>query len=362
MSPQAVSTIFKDLVVIELASVLAGPAVGLFFAELGAKVIKVENPKTKGDVTRHWKHSNDQLNSQISSYYASVNAFKEILFCDIGEDNGYNKVRELISCADIVIMNFKEGDQEKFKLQDETILQINPQIIIGKIKGFSSQPERVAYDVVLQAECGFMSMNGTNESGPLKMPVAIIDLIAAHQLKEGILVALIKRIKSNKGSVVSVTLEDSGISSLANQASSYLMTNKIPERIGSLHPTIAPYGEVLICKDGKGIVLAVGSDKQFVTLLHALRLDHLLELSEFQTNAERVKNRELLLAHLLTAANQFNRDDLMNLLLIQQVPCGAIKDLQEVFDYQTINQHVLIDRIEDTECKRVKSVAFEIKY
>ncbi|MCX6296683.1 MAG: CoA transferase, partial [Bacteroidetes bacterium] len=212
------NTIFKDLKVIELANVLAGPAVGMFFAELGAQVIKIENKSTNGDVTRSWKIAKEDQKINSSAYYASVNWNKKSMFLDLKDASDKSKIIELIKEADIVISNYKKGDDIKLGMDFETLKKTNPTLIYAHISGFGEENSRTAFDIVLQAETGFMFMNGTKESGPIKMPVALIDILAAHQLKEGVLVALIKRMQTGNGSKVSVSLYDSAIASLANQA------------------------------------------------------------------------------------------------------------------------------------------------
>jgi crotonobetainyl-CoA:carnitine CoA-transferase CaiB-like acyl-CoA transferase len=347
---------FQHLKVIELASVLAGPAAGMFFAELGAKVIKVENPKTKGDVTRHWKLNTENPDNPYSAYYASVNYNKEIIFEDISSAEGYLKVIELIKDSDVVISNFKPGDAEKFKLTAKELHLINPQLIYASITGFGTNDSRTAFDVVLQAETGFMSMNGTPESGPIKMPVAVIDILAAHQLKEGILIALLQREKNKKGALVEVSLYDAAIASLANQASNWLTAGHIAKPIGSLHPNIAPYGEKFKTADDKLIVLAVGNDKQFKDLCHILSIDALVTDERFLINASRVKNRVILKTILEEQILHYNSHDLILKLNKHQVPAGIIKNIKEVFETESSKELILNDAIGS----RVKTAIFKI--
>lgn len=347
---------FQHLKVIELASVLAGPATGMFFAELGAKVIKIENPKTKGDVTRHWKLSTENSDKPYSAYYASVNYNKEIIFEDISSAEGYEKVIELIKDSDIVICNFKSGDAEKFKLTANDLHKINPRLIYAVIAGFGPNDNRTAFDVVLQAESGFMSMNGTPESGPVKMPVALIDILAAHQLKEGILIALLQREKSKKGALVEVSLYDAAIASLANQASNWLTASHIAKPIGSLHPNIAPYGETFKTSDEKLIVLAVGNNKQFKDLCSVLKLDDLTQDERFLINASRVKNRMALKELLEEKIKQYHSEALIKQLISKQVPAGIIKNMKEVFEEESSKHLVLNDEIGS----RVKTAIFKI--
>ncbi len=203
------NTIFKDLKVIELAGVLAGPSVGYFFAELGATVVKIENPKTSGDVTRSWKLKTENPKDEGSAYFWSVNAFKEFISLDISLPSNLQKLYSIVKDADILITNFKYGDEEKLKIDYPTLSKLNSKLIYAAINGFGQNSPRTAYDLILQAESGFMSMNGEANSKALKMPVALIDLLAGHQLKEAILIGLLKRYETKKGCHVSVSLFDS---------------------------------------------------------------------------------------------------------------------------------------------------------
>ena len=252
---------FKNLKVVELASVLAGPSVGMFFAELGCDVKKVEHPS--GDMTRKWKLPKENKEANISGYYCSVNWGKEVHFSNLKNKKDNQKVREWISEADILISNFKYGDADKFNLSYASLREDNPRLIYAHLSGYGSDTARAAFDVIIQAESGFMHMNGQSDGPPTKMPVALMDVLAAHQMKEGILCALLEREKTGKGGLIEASLIDSGIASLANQATNYLMGDSIPSRKGSIHPNIAPYGEYFECKDGKLMVLAIGTDKQF---------------------------------------------------------------------------------------------------
>lgn len=349
---------FSGLKVIELASVLAGPTAGLFFAELGAEVIKIENQTTGGDVTRNWKTPNET--EDISAYYSSANWNKQVLFKDLKNNKHQSEILELLKTADILITNFKYGDAEKFGFDYEHLKTQFPKLIVGEIGGFSIDKKRVAYDVVLQAETGFMSMNGTVESGPVKIPVAMMDLLAAHQLKEGLLVALIQRQKIGLGSNIVVTLEDAGIASLANQASNYLMNGNIAKPIGSLHPNIAPYGDTFKCLNDEPIVLAIGSDIQFAKLCTRLGKKELASDKRFLNNQSRLAHRSELQKELSALFATVDRDSFLIVLHEDKVPAAAIKNLKEVLDGEAGQHLVLEETIENTLTKRVKTVAFTI--
>lgn len=353
---------FKHLKVIEIASVLAGPSVGLFFAEMGAEVIKIEHEKTGGDVTRSWKLPSENKNAAVSAYFSSVNWHKSYQFMDFTHEEDQVKIANLIATSDILIVNFKKGDAEKFKLDYPTLKKLNPNLIYAEITGFGHASDRVAYDLILQAESGFMSMNGTPNSGPVKMPVALIDLIAGHQLKAGILTALYSRdFKEQGGCRVSVSLYDSAIASLANQATNWLMGGHIPERIGSTHPNIAPYGELFTSKDKVTLTFAIGSDKQFQNLCQVLGKEDLADHPQFINNQVRVLNRLSLASYLQDAMGQFMAADLEKALSKKFVPIARIKNLKEVFESDEAKALILSETIDGVETKRVKTVVFDLE-
>ena len=346
----------SGLKVLELASVLAGPAVGTFLAELGASVIKIENPKTGGDVTRSWKLASEDPTSDSSAYFASVNYGKEHRFFDLKVKEDLAQVQQLASESDIIIANYRKGQAERFGLDYKTLRAQNPKLIYANITGFGPDESRPAFDVVLQAETGYMFMNGQPENEPTKMPVALIDVLAAHQLKEAILLALLNREKGGEGALVEVSLFDAAVSALTNQASNWLMNGHIPQRIGSLHPNIAPYGEILCTKDDKMIVLAVGSDAQFASLCNVLELDGLVTDVRFSTNQQRIENRLVLNQLLQAKAGNVACGKLMDAFLAKNIPAGVVKNLKDVFESESAKNLV----VEDGQNKRVSQIAFKI--
>lgn len=350
----------NHLKVIDCSTVLAGPSVGTFLAELGAEVVKIEHPVIP-DVTRSWKLASENSDSSVSAYFASVNYGKTYQKLDLSLEKDKTIFLELVQNADILLTNFKKGDDVKFGIEDEKLQSLNNRLIIGKISGFGSESDRVAYDLILQAETGFMSMNGTPDSGPVKMPVALIDVLAAHQLKEGILAALYQRTLSEKGSVVEVSLYDAAVASLANQASNYLMANHVPMRIGSLHPNIAPYGEQFETKDQKRITFAIGSQKHFRILCDYLELGQLFTDIRFENNVERVKNRKILRELLQEKIQLLTSSEITETLHPMHVPVGIIRDLSEVFQNKAAQNLVREEQIEDQLTKRISQIAFRIK-
>lgn len=352
--------LFKGLKVVELASVLAGPSVGLFFAELGAEVLKVENPNSGGDVTRSWKLASEDQKHPFSAYYSSVNWGKKSVFWDLKKEKDFEELKKAISSADVLLVNFKAGDAEKLGLDYESVKQLKSDIIYGSISGFG-ESKRIAYDVVLQAESGFLFMTGEAGGKPVKMPVALIDLLAAHQLKEGILLAMLQQEKKKQAVKVSVSLFDAAIAALANQATNWLMGNHIPQAMGSLHPNIAPYGECFVSADNKQIVLAVGNDKQFKALCKLLNLEQITKDDRYKNNQARVNNRHLLAEILSGKIMKWKRNDLLSQLIEHNVPAGAIRNMKEVFELPEAQERLLEETKEGELLKTVRGNAFKIE-
>jgi crotonobetainyl-CoA:carnitine CoA-transferase CaiB-like acyl-CoA transferase len=333
---------YNDLVVIELASVLAGPAVGMFFAELGARVIKVENSETMGDVTRSWRLSSEPKESDISSYFSSVNWGKQSIAVNATVPEGRQIVYDLVRNADIVISSYNPGDDKKLALDYDTLSGINSQLIYGHVTGYGKEDPRAGYDAILQAAGEFTYLNGAPEGSPVKMPVALIDLLAAHQLKEALLLALIRRMESGGGGYIHTSLLQSGIASLANQAANWLVAGHIPERSGSDYPNIGPYGGTFKTRDEREVMLSVGNDQQFRKLCAVLGRPELAAIPLYSNNSQRVKNREKLNRLLADQILKFNREELIDKLTENNVPTGGILNMKEVFE-QKASEELIIE-------------------
>lgn len=324
---------FENLKVLELASVLAGPSVGQFFAELGAEVIKVENLKTGGDVTRTWKSAGEKTGDR-SAYFCSVNWGKKSVAIDLTTNEGRAAVQKLAAKSDLIIASYKPGDAEKLGVSYQQLNVNHPDLIYGQVTGYGADSDRVGYDAVLQAETGFMDLNGEKNGPPTKMPVALIDVLAGHHLKEGLLLALLKKERTGEGSFVEVSLVQAALSSLVNQASNWLVAGKLPTRQGSSHPNIAPYGDSFVTADGKRILLAIGSDRQFSDLMEVLTIGHLARQEEFATNQKRVENREELNALIGNEVRKFDVEDLMEKIHARKIPAGIIQNVKEALAMQ----------------------------
>lgn len=332
----------KDIRVIELASVLAGPSVGQFFAELGADVIKVENLKTGGDVTRSWKLSGEQTDDR-SAYFCSVNWGKKSIAIDLSAKEGKQIIYDLTKDADIVIASYKPGDAEKLQVDYESLRRINRKLIYGQITGYGSDNPRVGYDAIIQAEAGFMSMNGEPGGKSLKMPVALIDVLAGHHLKEGLLLAILERMKTGDGSLVEVSLIQAAVSSLVNQGTNWLVANKLPGKQGSAHPNIAPYGDVFLTKDKKELLLAIGTDRQFIDLCKILNTDIFHE-EKFSKNYLRIQHRVELNDLLSRLISQCEASRLLAEFNALKIPAGLIQNVKDAIAMEEIQPILLGER------------------
>jgi crotonobetainyl-CoA:carnitine CoA-transferase CaiB-like acyl-CoA transferase len=329
----------KSLKVLELASVLAGPGVGQFFAELGAEVIKVENAITGGDVTRSWKVVGEQTDDR-SAYFCSVNWGKKSIAIDLTKEQGQTIVQDLAKKSDIVIASYKPGDAEKLRVDYQTLASANPQLIYGQITGYGPQNPKVGYDAIIQAEAGFMFMNGEPGGKSLKMPVALMDVLAGHHLKEGLLLAMLEKVATGKGKLVEVSLIESAVASLSNQATNWLVAGKLPKKAGSAHPNIAPYGDVFMTFDAKELLLAVGNDRQFRDLCAILELSDTARDRRFSTNSARVEYRSELNAVLKRAIEKHQSDYLVEKLNRFKIPGGLIQNLSQVFEMPEVQDMV----------------------
>lgn len=319
----------RDLRVLELAGVLAGPTVGMFLAELGADVIKVENPDTMGDVTRSWRLPEEDASSDTPAYFCAANWGKRSIAIDLGQRSGREVAQALARTADIVLASYRPGQARTLGVDADTLMARNPRLIHAEVTAYGRDDTRPGYDALLQAGTGFMSINGEPGGAPLKMPVALMDLLAAHQLKEAVLLALFQRERTGSGLHVSTSLVRSGLSSLANQATGWLATGKVPVPLGSGHPSIVPYGDVWYCAEGEPLVLAIGTDRQFERFCGAIDAPDLASDPRFRTNPDRVTHRAELRTELEPRLLTKSRDGLLLALGELGVPAGPVLNVAE---------------------------------
>ena len=353
---------FAHLRVIELASVLAGPQVGQFFAELGAEVLKIESPT--GDVTRTWKTAAETVAAPaaaatVSAYFTASNWGKQSLVLDLITPADQATLHRLAATADIILASYKPGDAEKLAADYATLARENPRLIYGHLTGYGPENARAGYDAVLQAEAGFMHLNAAGPGqSPQKMPVAMVDLLAAHQLKEGLLTALFQRERTGRGALVQVSLLESALSALANQAATYLVTGHDPQPLGSGHPSIVPYGTVYRAANGRQLVLAVGSDGQFRQLCAALGRADWATDARFATNAARVAHRSELEALLTAIIAAGDGDALLADLARRAVPAGAVRSVGEALVLPSAQAMLLLPAANGHGVAGLRTVAF----
>ncbi|MDZ5698140.1 CaiB/BaiF CoA-transferase family protein [Chelativorans sp. M5D2P16] len=326
--------------VIELARILAGPWAGQQLADLGADVIKVENPNG-GDDTRHWGPpfvtGRDEENLS-AAYFHACNRGKRSIALDFKRDEDRATLLKLIASADVLIENFKVGGLRKYGLDYESLKTVNPRLVYCSITGFGQDGPyagRAGYDFIIQGMSGLMSITGPADGEPQKVGVAVTDIFTGLYAVIAIQAALRHAEKTGKGQFIDMALFDAQISVLANQNLNYLVSGLSPERMGNAHPNICPY-EVFEAEDGH-FILAVGNDGQFARFCAVIGSSNLATEPDFATNAARVANRDRLRAEIAPKLKAFARDALLEKLGLAGVPASPINTIAEMFsDPQTI--------------------------
>jgi crotonobetainyl-CoA:carnitine CoA-transferase CaiB-like acyl-CoA transferase len=325
--------------VLDLSRVLAGPWASQLLADLGAEVIKVERPEV-GDDTRSWgppflKDESGQDTAE-SAYYLCTNRGKQSVCIDIKSAEGQETIRQLADQCDVVVENFKVGGAANFGIDYDTLAARNPGLVYCSITGFGQtgpDKHRPGYDFLVQAMGGLMSVtgqpDGENGAGPQKVGVALTDIMTGLYATIGILAALTERERSGIGQFVDLALLDVTASTLANQASNYLVGSLVPGRLGNAHPNIVPY-QSFVAADGH-LIVAVGNDGQFSRFVTELGAPELAQDARFVTNQLRVTHREALIP--LLQRQMLERTKAQWLLAFErvQVPAGPINTIEDVF-------------------------------
>lgn len=334
--------------VVELARILAGPWAGQLLADLGAEVIKIEQPGT-GDDTREWgpPFVNGAGGTDGSAaYFHGCNRGKASVAIDIASAEGQRQVKALVAQSDVLIENFKVGGLRKYGLDHPSLSRINPRLITCSITGFGQTGPyagRAGYDFMIQGMGGIMDLTGEPGGEPQKTGVAIADIFTGLYASTAILAALRGRDATGEGAHIDLALLDTQVAMLANQAMNYLVSGEVPHRMGNAHPNITPY-QTFAVADGY-VIVAVGNDRQFRDLCNLLGLARLAADPDFASNAGRIRNRERLTAMLAPALLLQARDPLLAALAAAGVPAGPINDLAQVFaDPQVIARGLRIER------------------
>ncbi|MFW5833514.1 MAG: CaiB/BaiF CoA transferase family protein, partial [Pseudomonadota bacterium] len=327
-----------QLRVLDLSRVLAGPWATQYLADMGAEVIKIERPGT-GDDTRQWGPPWAQPPSDgdpgLSAYTLATNRGKRSLALDLTTSEGQHLLRQLARRADVLVENFKVGALARYGLDAASLTALNPRLIYCSITGFGQSgpyAQRAGYDFLIQAMGGLMSITGAPDADggePMKVGVAISDLLTGLYATTAILTALAQRERTGKGEVIDMALLDCTVAALANQATNFLVSGRTPERLGNAHPNVVPY-QVFRTADGF-MILAIGNDGQFRRFCRAAGCDELAGDPRFRTNAGRVEHRAELIEALERRIERDTTVAWMELLEPVGVPCGPINDLAAVF-------------------------------
>jgi crotonobetainyl-CoA:carnitine CoA-transferase CaiB-like acyl-CoA transferase len=330
------------LKVLELARILAGPWAGQLLADLGATVLKVERPGA-GDDTRHW--GPPFASDGAAAYFHACNRGKKSVAIDLDTREGQEQVRALAAEADVLIENFKVGGLARYGLDHAALSALNPSLVYCSITGFGQDgpyANRAGYDFIIQGMGGAMSLTGEPDGAPQKSGIAYADLFTGLYATVAILAALHGRRATGKGSHIDMALLDTQVGVLANQALNWMVSGKVPHRMGNGHANLVPY-QSFDTADGP-VIVAVGNDGQFVRLCAILSLGALAEDERFATNPARVVNREALIPALAEAIARRGRDEFAAALEAAGIPAGPINRVDEVFaDPQVVHRGLRLE-------------------
>jgi len=352
-------TPLEGLTVLDFSRVLAGPYCTMQLADLGARVIKIEQPG-RGDDTRAW---GPPFVGGESAYFLSINRNKESLALDLKHPRSLAVIDALLARADVVVENFRPGTMERLGLGYAAVHEKHPRIVYCSISGFGQTgPRRVeaGYDAMMQAEAGLMSITGAGDGPPFRVGVAIGDIATGMFAVQAILAALFVRERHGRGQRIDIAMLDSVTALLANQALNALTTGIAPARMGNRHPSIVPY-DTFAASDGD-FVLAVGNDDQFRRLADVLGRPGLAPDPRFSTNEQRVRNHDALRAELEPLLRVWKRADLLKALTAAGVPCGGVRTITEALSDPQIAAREMIVPLEHVSAGTIRVLGTPLKF
>lgn len=325
--------------VLDLSRVLAGPWAAQMLGDLGAEVIKIERPRT-GDDTRAWGPpfvlDREGESTGESAYYMCTNRNKRSVAVDFTQPEGQKLVQALVQQCDVLVENFKAGGLAQYGLDYETLHALNPRLVYCSITGFGQDgpyAHRAGYDFLIQGMGGLMSVSGHSDDvpggGPMKVGVALTDILTGLYASTSILAALQARDRTGRGQHIDLALLDVGVACLANQAMNYLYSGQVPQRMGNSHPNTVPYQDFPTA-DGH-MILAVGNDGQFTRFCHAVGAPERAADTRFMTNTARLANRVELVEWIRSITVGRSTAEWIALLEQHAVPCGPINTVKDVF-------------------------------
>lgn len=344
--------------VLDLTRILSGPYCTMMLADMGARVIKVEQPG-RGDDTRGW---GPPFEKGESSYFMSVNRNKESLTLNLKHPEGRTILNSLLDETDVLVENFRPGTLARMQLGYADLAARWPRLVYCSISGFGhTGPRRTqpGYDAVLQAEGGLMSITGDRDGPAYRLGVAIADITSGMFAAYGVAMALLARHRTGRGQFVDVGMLDSVAALLTYQAGIYFATNQAPTRLGNQHPTIVPY-ETLETSDGE-VVVAVGNDQLWQSFCQLLGADDLATDLRFATNKDRVERRETLRPILVEYLKSRTATDWIELLTDAGIPCGAVRDLEAVFSDPQIIERAMVVALDHPIAGAIRSLGVPVK-
>ncbi len=348
----------EGLRVVDLSRILAGPFCTMMLGDMGAEVIKVENPDG-GDDTRAWPPFYE---GGESSYFQSVNRNKRSLTLNLKAEEGKAILRDLVAGADILVENFRPGAVERLGFGWEACRALNPRLIYCSISGYGQtgpSRERPAYDILLQAEGGLMSITGPAGGPPYKTGIAIADLTTALFATQGILLALIARERTGRGQRVDAAIQDGQAALMSHAAGNFFATGAPPGRMGNRHPSISPYRE-FACSDGEFIV-AAANDSLWERFARAIGREDLLKDPRWRRNPDRVAGREELEAEIQKTLSGKTRAEWGEIISRAGVPCGPVKTLAELCADPQIRHREMVVEVNHAATGALKMMGIPVK-
>ncbi|WP_282602591.1 CoA transferase [Paracoccus sp. PARArs4] len=327
----------EGLVVLDLSRILAGPTATQLLGDLGATVIKIENPRSGGDDTRGWGPPyatlKDGSTGDLSAYFMAANRNKQSVAADLGTEAGRDLVAALAARADVVIENYKPGGLVKYGLDHDTLLARHPGLVYCSISGFGQtgpNRDKPGYDLMAQGYGGIMSLTGAPEGPPMKVGVGIADVMCGMYATIGILAALRHRDRTGEGQHIDLALVDAQMAWLINEGTNFLTSGQLPQRRGNAHPNIVPY-DVFQAADGH-VIVAVGNDAQFARFCDVFGAAHLAADPDYATNPARLANRDALIPQLRPLLTAHPVAWIVQRLEAVKVPVGPINDLDQALN------------------------------
>ncbi len=345
--------------VLDLSRVLAGPYCTMFLGDLGAEVVKIEQPGL-GDDTRSW---GPPFQGGESAYFLCVNRNKRSITLDLRTPDGIELLRRLALEADVLMENFRPGTLAGWGLSEAEIRRDNPRLVYASLSAFGSSgpmKDRPGYDLAIQAWGGLMSITGAADGEPAKVGVAIIDVVAGLMLGNSIAAALYAREQTGEGQRIETSLMEAEIASLINAGSNYLVTGKVPGRWGNAHPNIVPY-QSFPTADGH-LVVAVANEAIWARFCEGVSKPELAADPRFDTNAHRVENRDALIALLDDMFRGRPGRDWIELLNDAGVPCSPVQDIRQVFDSPQVRATGMLREIDHPTAGKVRMAGLPVKF